>query len=819
MKSLQISMLRGWRLFFLLYVALMMLSFSYERFSAVESTPVIELKSKADFSEAILFLPDLEKTSLGAKKLIGQLSKNHQIINIDYSKLVFKNSNYSVENYAQIIVEKLSEQEYFPVIIFSEGFGTVIAAEIIAKAPQLASSLILYNPKGIQDLELLGGYQLNKSVYSVFSIFSWTLENLVPDFGFFNQTRVSYQISRTRLDTDLRESKMAVKRILIPTLIVNNTQPNSSLSSSKEFNRLITNSTLINSVSGLEELQLIENFIEQKSEFNSSISVAREVKSLLPFSSSNVISAQGWLLMGLMLLIIFSTFVSEDLACIGAGLLAARGFIGFFPAVAASFIGIFVGDILIYASGRWLGKSATTKVPFKWFIDENDIKRSNQWFQAKGPTIILISRFIPGTRFPTYFTAGIIGASFWMFIAYFGIASLIWTPLLVKGAMLIGQELIFYFSIFQEYAVLVLAVVIVLAVLVLKVVIPLLTFRGRRLLYGKLQRTIRWEFWSPFILYTPIVLYTFYLWIKFRKLTVVTAANPGIEEGGFIGESKFEILNKIQLNRYVAKYLEIDAEREPEDLLLGIISFMEFNNLNFPVILKPDKGERGKGVQIIKDKKSLKNSLARVSENHIIQEYIEGKEFGIFYYRYPHQENGEIFSITKKEKIYVIGDGKHTLEQLILLDERAVCLAEIHFDTHIDNLYSIPDKGEKIQLVDLGTHSRGSLFLDGSELITNELTKKIDEISKSFDGFYFGRYDIKVASERDLKSATNIKVIEVNGVTSESTNIYDPKNSFWAAIKTLMKQWKIAFEIGAINHQNGTPIPSLKDMMKLIFNR
>ena len=98
---------------------------------------------------------------------------------------------------------------------------------------------------------------------------------------------------------------MAVKRILVPTLIVNNTQPNSSLSSSKEFNRLITNSTLINSVSGLEELQLIENFIEQKSEFNSSISVAREVKSLLPFSSSNVISAQGWLLMGLMLLIIF----------------------------------------------------------------------------------------------------------------------------------------------------------------------------------------------------------------------------------------------------------------------------------------------------------------------------------------------------------------------------------------------------------------------------------------------------------------------------------------------------------------------------------
>ena len=109
--------------------------------------------------------------------------------------------------------------------------------------------------------------------------------------------------------------------------------------------------------------------------------------------------------------------------------------------------------------------------------------------------------------------------------------------------------------------------------------------------------------------------------------------------------------------------------------------------------------------------------------------------------------------------------------------------------------------------------------MDGNELITSELTKKIDEISQSFSGFYFGRYDIKVHKEEDLKAGLNIKVLEINGVTSESTNIYDPKNSYFVAIKTLMKQWRIAFEIGAINYKNGTSIPSLKYMINLILSK
>jgi len=308
-----------------------------------------------------------------------------------------------------------------------------------------------------------------------------------------------------------------------------------------------------------------------------------------------------------------------------------------------------------------------------------------------------------------------------------------------------------------------------------------------------------------------------FLWIKFKKITVVTAANPGMEEGGFIGESKATILGAIKTHDFIADYCFLDNSKEHSEILEDAHSFMNDNSLDFPIVLKPDEGERGKGVQIAKSKKELINKISLIEEDYILQEFISGKEFGIFYYRYPDQEKGTVFSITKKEKIFVTGDGNHTLEQLILEDSRTVCMAEIHFEKHAHKLYDIPEKGKRIQLVELGTHSKGSLFLDGKELITKDLTESMDKISRSFDGFYFGRYDIIAPSEEYLIKGKNIKVLEVNGVTSESTNIYDPEHSFFFAVKTLMRQWRIAYEIGAMNYEKGVKIPTLEYMLRLIF--
>lgn len=814
-------MLRGWRLFFLLYVLILSISFIFELTRSDHKQTIISSGTSNNTALTLLFFPDLEGNSSTLDCLKSSLKNRFQILEVDYDEIEFDTADYSASQYAESIKQYVDSNLIDNLSIVATGFGSVIASRFVQINSDKIQSLILLDPEGILEFELLGGYHLNKGVYSIATLISWSLENLTPDFGYFEKTTLSYQNSKTRLDSDLRTARSYFRAVNVPTLIINTSDSKRKKKEvSKEFNRLIKSSKMVSASEehSWSELSLIsQNFIRNNNSEVDQISVSKKIKSLLPFSNSRVIAAEGWLLTGLMLLIIFSTFFSEDLACIGAGLMVARGLMGFFPALAASFIGIFVGDILVYLSGKWFGKSATQKAPLKWFVSETDIERSKEWFQAKGPAIIIMSRFIPGTRFPTYFSAGVIGASFIMFISYFGIASLIWTPVLVGASMILGQELIYYFSIYQEYALVVLAVVVVLALITLKIVIPLFTYRGRRLLYGKLQRLIRWEFWSPFVLYTPIVIYALFLWIKFKKITIVTAANPGIAEGGFIHESKSEILDGIKSRENIAKYCLLKQSNSESEKLETALIFIKENSLSFPIVIKPDKGERGTGVEIIKGKKELKIKISSSSEDVILQEFIEGEEFGIFYYRYPNRKEGDIFSVTKKEKIFIIGDGTHTLEQLILRDSRAVCMAEIHFEKHTHDLFKIPEEGEKVQLVELGTHSKGSLFLDGGNLITKNLKDSLNKISTSFEGFYFGRYDIIAPTEQDLINGENLKVLEVNGVTSESTNIYDPEHNFLFALKTLMKQWKIAFEIGALNYKNGTKIPPFGHMLRLIF--
>ncbi len=203
----------------------------------------------------------------------------------------------------------------------------------------------------------------------------------------------------------------------------------------------------------------------------------------------------------------------------------------------------------------------------------------------------------------------------------------------------------------------------------------------------------------------------------------------------------------------------------------------------------------------------------------IIQEHVTGLEFGVFYFRYPQSDRGEIFSITRKLFPSVTGDGERTLEDLILKDDRAVCMARPYLDAQRGHLWDIPAKGESVQLIEIGTHCLGSVFLDGIEIKTAEMERAIDHLAKGFEGFYFGRFDIRTPSLVDFQKGRSFKVIELNGVTSEATSIYDPKNSLFSAYRLLFNQWRIAFEIGAQSRARGAKPASLLRLARLILEK
>ena len=165
----------------------------------------------------------------------------------------------------------------------------------------------------------------------------------------------------------------------------------------------------------------------------------------------------------------------------------------------------------------------------------------------------------------------------------------------------------------------------------------------------------------------------------------------------------------------------------------------------------------------------------------------------------------------------LLGDGKRTLEELILADDRAVCMSDFYLRKNSERIHDVPAVGEEVQLVEIGTHCRGAIFLDGSDTITPELEAVIDQIAQSFDGFYFGRFDIRVPSRQDFMAGRNLKIIELNGVTSEATHIYDPKMSLVDAYRVLFQQWRIAFEIGHLNRERGFRATRVRELLSAVW--
>jgi hypothetical protein len=201
----------------------------------------------------------------------------------------------------------------------------------------------------------------------------------------------------------------------------------------------------------------------------------------------------------------------------------------------------------------------------------------------------------------------------------------------------------------------------------------------------------------------------------------------------------------------------------------------------------------------------------------IVQIYHPGPfEAGVFYYRIPGERRGHVFSITDKVFPEVTGDGVSTLEQLIWRHPRYRMQARVFLARHAGQLDRVPAAGETYCLSGTGNHCHGTLFRDGSHLLTPDLERAIDRIARRFDGFDFGRFDIWYSDVEAFKAGRDLAVVELNGVTSESTNLYDPANSLWRAYRTLIRQWQILFRIADANRARGCAHAGAAELFRAI---
>lgn len=339
-----------------------------------------------------------------------------------------------------------------------------------------------------------------------------------------------------------------------------------------------------------------------------------------------------------------------------------------------------------------------------------------------------------------------------------------------------------------------------------------MSYRTKNILTSRIRRAIRWEFWPMWLFYTPMVVYILYLVARFRGLTFLSV-NPGMPMSGLIGERKAKSLLQLLDSPFLARFELIPEGDNVEKRCTQAKAVMTNLGVDYPIVLKPDFGQRGADVAVIRSDDEMRDYFDSTHAIILLQEHIEGEEFGVFYMRYPQDGTSEIYSITEKTFPVVYGNGSSTLEQLLMANPRTHYMAEYLLDLHADKLEHVLSDGEAFKVVEIGSHCRGSVFLDGNRYISDELSSKIDEISQQIEGFNFGRYDIRVENTDLLCAGKGFKILEVNGVTSESTNIYDPENSIFDAYRILSRQWRAAFEIGEQTIKMGAERVSIRQLL------
>jgi membrane protein DedA with SNARE-associated domain len=503
--------------------------------------------------------------------------------------------------------------------------------------------------------------------------------------------------------------------------------------------------------------------------------------------------------------IFVSTFIAEDLTAISTGLLVHEGRIGLVAGIVACAAGIWIGDLGLWAAGRAASSIGPT-------VQAGRMAR-------RLPLLILGSRLLPGTRLPLYLTAGAGGIplrrfAFWSFVA---VAT--WTPAVIILTAAFGSRLADALAAYLGSGWIAVGVTAVLLVVVA---------RGTLLGFRRLSRTAavrraadvlgrlrRWEFWPMWLFYGPVAAWT--LWLAFRHggFSTITAANPGIPDGGVVGESKYDIMRRLP-RRWALTSIPVRPGSTGDRVRL-LLDGMRRASLAWPVILKPDVGQRGTGVKLARSLRDARDYLARFPGAVVAQPYHEGPyEAGIFYYRFPGEPKGRILSITDKHFPAVTGDGISTLATLVRAHDRYRMQAPTFLARLGAGAERVPSAGERVALGIAGNHAQGTLFRSGRHLITPELSDRIDRIARSYDGFSVGRFDVRYANVEAFKAGRDLAIVELNGATAESTDIYDPENTLLHAYGRLFRQWSLVFAIGAANRAAGARVTSPRRLFSLV---
>ena len=756
--------------------------------------------------------------------------------------------SYSIKanaHYALALLDELGIERAH-VVGWSLSGGTVLWMSELA--PERVASVSLVAAIGAQEGEGSGDYYFEHLKYAAAYAGVFLFPEAIPHFGLLPQRHLRHAFARDFWDTDQRPLRGIMERMTTPTLVLHGRHdPLVPAWAAEMHHGLIEPSRLVmldsshffpfgppmSSATEFEQgAEALGSFIAYHDDPNAPALHADAV-----YAPREVADGEGAHIGGLhirrgmhwslvVLIIALGTFVSEDLTVIGVGLLVSNGQLDIGVGLVGCFTGIILGDFGLWALGRFLGRRV---LRWRWIskrITEDGLARWEQLFEKHTAKAVLLSRILPGTRLPTYIAAGILARKSHLFLFWVAVAVLVWTPFLLILTVVIGRPLLGVFeNVFHGWWAYVAAFGVVFVII--RVLAYETTDQGRQRLLADIGRIRRIEFWPAWLFYMPSLPWLAWYAVRYGPMTF-TCVNPGIPNGGgVVGESKHQIMRGFgDRAAGVLAYRYVRAGGgERGDAVIRMID--EDGALGgYPVILKPDSGQRGHGVKLANNAGDVRAYFGSMTRDAIVQRFSSAPvELGVLWARLPEagraieECGGEIISVTRKVFPVIEGDGERTLSELIWHHPRYRMQAAVFLKRFAGQVDRVLGAGENMSLGMAGNHAQGTMFTDGRGLVTGAFAEQIDTLARAYcdpetgSGLDFGRFDIRFASEDAVRAGGDMDVIELNGTMSESSHMYDPDRSALWAYGVLIRHWGRLYRVGHARRQEGHAAMGLRDLL------
>jgi len=327
--------------------------------------------------------------------------------------------------------------------------------------------------------------------------------------------------------------------------------------------------------------------------------------------------------------------------------------------------------------------------------------------------------------------------------------------------------------------------------------------------------------------YAPIFPGFVFLCLKHGGPRAVFTSNPGIPFGGAFSSSKSTFSERAgNAFRHPKSCLIRGAECDQTSVdnffsKARALDSRASTDYSWPrFLLKPDAGERGRNVSVYFSEAAARAAILRVKEETLLQEYVAGVDYSVFFFRNVDTRNTRILAITERSLPSGIGNGIDSVEQIIIKRNFRPDISRMLLKINLERLAWRPNPGQKIQLSFVANHSQGAVFKTFiSEGIMELITGAIAKLADAVGGVYYGRFDFKANSLDNLMSAKDVYLLEFNGAYAEPLEIYDSNCSLFRMYCVLHRRLDLLMSIGAELQRQGHEPPRWKDIASALHHQ